>query len=201
MYWVNQGHDADTYYVEENLGENYVGTSTFQSTIPTAATLTNATLKVIHLASQDGRYTFNGNNMANNKPQGSYSGSDTWNVMNYFTNYGTNTLTYDRTGQYYKIVLSLLTVKYTEPSDARADLFNGGVVVSQVVVANQTYTVNTTINNGGIGSANSFQVKLYDNNQEVASQNVNSLAAGSTMHLSFSWKPTTVGSQSFTDHH
>jgi hypothetical protein len=74
MYWVNQGHDADTYYVEENLGENYVGTSTFQSTIPTAATLTNATLKVIHLASQDGRYTFNGNNMANNKPQGSYSG-------------------------------------------------------------------------------------------------------------------------------
>ncbi|WP_287382422.1 DUF3344 domain-containing protein, partial [Methanobacterium sp.] len=193
MYWVNQGHDADTYYVEQNLGENYVGSSTFQSTIPTAATVQDVRLKVIHLASQDGRYTFNGNNIANSMPQGSFSGSDTWNVTGFFTNYGTNTLTYDRTGQYYKLVLAFLTVNYTT-EDARADLFAGNLMVPEVAVVNQTYTLNTTINNGGVNGANSFQVILYDNNQEVARTGVNNLAAGSTRPLSFSWKPNTVGS-------
>ncbi|MBP1946964.1 putative repeat protein (TIGR01451 family), partial [Methanobacterium petrolearium] len=197
MYWVNQGHDTDNYYMEDNLGENYIGQSTFISTLPTSATVEDATLKVIHLASTDSKYTFNENVIANSLPQGSYSGSNTWNVTSYLTNYGTNTLTYDRssTSSYYKIALGLLSVKYVS-GDSRADLFTDSMVVPEISVVDQTYTITTTINNGGLNSANNFQVKLYDNNQEVESQHVNVLAAGSSTSLSFSWKPTTTGSHS-----
>jgi hypothetical protein len=57
------------------------------------------------MASQDGLYTFNGSVIPNGNPQGSYCGSNTWDVTSNFTSLGTNTLTYDRIGDYFKIAL------------------------------------------------------------------------------------------------
>ncbi len=189
-YWVNLGHDADT----ANYQEDYVGNSNFESALPTGSTINNATLKVIHLASQDGFYTFNGNILPNSSPQGSYSGSDTWNVTNYFTCYGKNTLTYNRVGDFYKIVLALLTVNYTEPITNRPDLFISALDIPDTPVVNQNYNIGVTINNGGLNNAGAFIVKLYDNNLELGSQNIGNLNAGAIKKLNFNWTPTTISS-------
>src|SRR5690606_35718000 len=141
----------------------------------------------------DGSYKFNNNILPNNSPQGSYSGSDTWDVTNYFTSLGTNTLTYNRVGDYYKIVLSVLTVNYTEPADTRSDLLTSAIDVPSSAVANQSYDIKATINNGGLGDAGTFVVKLYDGSTYVESKKVTSLGSGETTTLNFSWTPTTTG--------
>jgi len=190
QYWVNLGHDTDTYY----YAEDYIGNTNFESVLPTGSTVENATLKLFHMASADGSYTFNGNILPNNSPQGSYSGSDTWDVTSYFTSYGTNVLTYNRVGSYYKIVLALLTVNYTEPADTRSDLLINALDVTSSPVVNQSYDMKATINNAGLGDASKFMVKLYDNSEEVASQTIDNLSKGASTVLNFNWTPTTSGS-------
>jgi Uncharacterized conserved protein len=193
-YWVNFGHDADTKeYCRDELGIDYVGQTSFESVLPTGSTVHNATLKVIHLASTDGLYTFNGNTQPNTNPQGDFSGSDVWNVTNNFNSFGTNTLTYNGLASWYKIVLSLLTVNYTGPVDERADLFASDLDTPSNPVVNQNYNLTLTIKNGGLTGANNFVVKLFDNENEVASQTVNSLNKGSTRKLTFAWTPTSTG--------
>lgn len=190
QYWVNLGHDTDT----GNYAGNYIGSTNFESTLPTGSTINNVTLTVFHMASQDGLYTFNGSVIPNGNPQGSYCGSNTWDVTSNFTSLGTNTLTYDRIGDYYKIALALLTVNYTGPVDTRPDLVTTALNVPNKVVANQSYNVETTINNGGLDDAGEFLVKLYDNEQEVGSQIINSLSAGASTTINFNWTPSTSGS-------
>ncbi|MCE5215144.1 MAG: cobaltochelatase subunit CobN [Methanobacterium sp.] len=191
-YWVNLGHDTDTY----QYSGDYIGSTNFESTLPTGSTINNAILKVIHMSSTDGLYTFNGNVLPNNNPQGSYSGSDTWNVTNSFTSYGNNTLNYGRTdtASYYKIVMALLTVKYTEPANTRPDLFISDLNTPDAPVVNQSYNLGVTINNAGLNNAGAFAVKLYDNNLEVGSQVIGSLSAATARNLNFNWTPSTTGS-------
>lgn len=189
-YWVNQGHDTDTY----NYAGDYIGSTIFKSNIPTGSTINNTTLKVIHISSVDGSYTFNNNIIPNSKPQGSFSGSNTWDVTNYFTSYGINTLTYDRLGSYYKILLSLLTVKYIEPVNTQPDLFVSNLNTPNIPVINQNYELEVTINNGGLISAGTFLVKLYDNDQDIESKIVSNLGVGSAITLIFNWTPTKTGS-------
>jgi uncharacterized repeat protein (TIGR01451 family) len=113
-YWVNLGQDVSSYLEKENYGDNYTGTTTFSGNVP--GTVENATLKVIHMASGDGIYTYNGNSLNSGVPQGSYSGSDSWDVTSFYNN-TENTLTYTKgagTGiyGYYKLPLVIQTVKY-----------------------------------------------------------------------------------------
>jgi len=114
-YQVNRGHDADTYYVDDN-GETYVGSTSFQANLPSDASLTDATLTDLHMASTDGSYTFNGNALTSGKPQGTYCGLDSWDVKDSFKSTGTNALTYDRTDAFYKNALAILTAEYTTSS-------------------------------------------------------------------------------------
>jgi len=133
-YWVNQGHDVDSYYSDDNLGEDYLGSTTF-SLAGVSANVESATLRVNHLASSDGTYTWNGASILTNPPvqwQAQYSGGNTWDVT---VNTGSgNTLTYDRTGSWYKIPLATLEVRMEgEPpvdppiADFEADTTSGTV--------------------------------------------------------------------------
>jgi cobaltochelatase CobN len=193
QYWVNLGHDPDSYWVEQELGYNYIGNTSFESALPTGSIINNAKLRVFHMASQDGSYKFNGNVIPNGSPQGSFSGSNNWDVTNNFTSFGTNTMTYDRVGGYYKIVLALLTVNYTVPDDKNSDLFVSNIVTTNKPVINNDYNLTVTINNGGQSSADNFVVKVYDNGQEMDSKTINTLNASSSRILTFSWTPTTTG--------
>jgi hypothetical protein len=116
-YQVNRGHDIDTYYNDEVLGENYVGSTAFQADLPEGSSLTDAKLSLVHMASTDGAYTFNGKSLVSGTPQGNYCGSNTWDVKDSFKPEGTNTVSYDRTDSFYKSALGVLTAEYTTSSD------------------------------------------------------------------------------------
>ncbi|AKB51859.1 Chitin binding protein [Methanosarcina barkeri str. Wiesmoor] len=113
-YQVNRGHDADTYYSEDNLGENYIGSTDFKAALSAGSTLKSAKLTDIHMASADGSYAFNGKSLTSGTPQGTYCGSDSWDITDDFKSTDTNTLTYDRNAGFYKNALSILTAEYTD---------------------------------------------------------------------------------------
>ncbi len=149
MYWINQGHDVSSYNDEE-----YIGQTAFNGNLPGGSTVQNATLEVIHMASHDGIYTFNNNSLASSTPQGSYSGSDAWDVTGQYNISGANTLTYDKdvgTGLagYYKIPLALLTVKYREASTAPVAAFNASPI-------NGTAPLNVTFTDQSTGNVTSY---------------------------------------------
>jgi len=121
-YQVNRGHDVDTYYSDEDLEENYVGSTSFNAALPAGASLADADLTLVHMASEDGTYTFNGKTLASGTPQGTYCGSNTWDVKDSFKSSGANTLTYDRSGGFYKNAFGILTAEYsTSSSDDTTD--------------------------------------------------------------------------------
>ncbi|MDD3873279.1 MAG: DUF3344 domain-containing protein [Methanosarcina sp.] len=117
-YQVNRGHDPDTYYGDDELGENYIGSTAFEAALPDGSSLTDSKLTILHLASTDGTYIFNGKALTSGTPQGTYTGSNTWNVKDSLISSGINTLTYDRTAAFYKNALGILTAEYTESQES-----------------------------------------------------------------------------------
>ena len=115
-YWVNQGHDTDS-YVTDDEGYSYVGETGFDTSAVTA--VDSATLTAIYLGSYNGNYAFESNALPwSNPQQGSYFGYQSWNVTSYVDTGGISTMTFDRnsthSGQYsgyFKIPLALLTVE------------------------------------------------------------------------------------------
>ncbi|MDK2975383.1 MAG: hypothetical protein PWP08_1754 [Methanofollis sp.] len=116
-YWVNQGHDTDS-YVADDEGYSYIGETDFDTS---GITADEATLTAIYLANYNGNYTFNGTALPwSNPQQGSYFGYQSWNVTGYITG-GDSTMTFDRNATdsgsysgYFKIPLALLTVEEEE---------------------------------------------------------------------------------------
>ncbi|WP_048149722.1 DUF3344 domain-containing protein [Methanolacinia paynteri] len=122
-YWVNQGHDVHSYKVED---ESYIGKTGFSTKdLPDDFNIDSATLSVVHLASENGIYTFNEELLDTEPSTGSYSGYQQWDVTD-SVNPGINSeMTYTRNldiegsgdsylGAYYKIVLAFLTAKQGE---------------------------------------------------------------------------------------
>ncbi|HOD85264.1 MAG TPA: DUF3344 domain-containing protein [Methanoculleus sp.] len=117
-YWVNQGHDTDSYRTDA-VSLPYIGVTNFSTSGITSPI--NANLTAIYLASYNGNYAFNGNALPWSNPyQGSYFGYQSWDVTNYITG-GDSTMTFDRNSTdsgdysgYFKIPLALLTVEEEE---------------------------------------------------------------------------------------
>jgi len=138
-YWVNQGHDVCSYYVEDNFGKAAVGTTTFD--VSGLSEFDSARLTVNYMASQNGCYGFptDDNNFVytGGKPpvagtfinaldrtpdvQGPYSGVISWDVTGKVDGADEVTLAYARdftgegTAAFYKIPLALLVVKKSLP--------------------------------------------------------------------------------------
>jgi len=140
-YWVNRGHDVDSYYSDDYIPEDYIGSTTFAAGLPSGATIQDAHLTAVHLASTDGSYTFNSNSIASGTPQGSYGGSNTWDVAGSFVPDGTNTLTYDRTGEFYKIALGILTAEYQEQVPGALGISASPTTVTAGIPTDVTFTV------------------------------------------------------------
>ena len=102
-YWVNRGHDVDSYKDDDYIGSNNFIGSPFG--------VQDASLTAVYMASKDGNYTFNSNDLPSGTPQGKYSGSNTWDVTSIFNQGDTNTMTYDchSAKWFYKIPLVILT--------------------------------------------------------------------------------------------
>ena len=138
-YWVNQGHDVCSYYVEDYLGKAAVGTTTFNTSgLPE---FDSARLTVSYMASHNGNYGFptaeNDFTYTGGTPpiegtftdaldrtpdiQGPYSGVISWDVTGKVAGKDEVTLAYSRdfpatgTAAFYKIPLAFLVVKKTPP--------------------------------------------------------------------------------------
>ena len=127
-YWVNQGHDVHSYYVEENMGDRYEGETTFSTDeLPEDDDREAAAeLSVIHMASHVGDFWFNSDPLdADRTPQGAYSGYLTWDVSDLLNPGAASTLVYTRDtdvvgggggflGAFFKTPLAFLSVRYPE---------------------------------------------------------------------------------------
>jgi hypothetical protein len=197
-YCVNQGHDVDSKYSDIYLDppEDYIGSTTFDASLPSDATIQDAHLTAVHISGVDGSYTFNGNSIASGTPQGSYSGSNTWDVADSFVLSETNNLTYDRTEDFYKIALGIFTAEYLEPTAEKPDFLVSDITVKHNYFGgawvNLSNTVNVTVENNGTGNAGSFNVALYANGAEVETKSVSGLTTGVSTVVSFDWIPDEV---------
>ncbi len=194
-YWINQGHDVVN-------TEDYVGSTKF-SALPKGNNIKDASLNVIHLSSTDGIYTFNGNTYpgSGSNNQGSYSGMDKWNVTRTCKVDTTNTLTYQRSGDYYKIILAILSVNYTKNSINTPDLTVSNVSVNPSnnndlkgkFYSDNKNTVTITIKNQGTGSAGPFKLLLKLGNYNIVQQ-ISGLGSGSSTKIMFNgFKPAKNG--------
>lgn len=126
-YWVNQGHDVHSYYVEEYLGETYTGETTFDTEdLPEDdERIPAAEFSAFYIASQVGEFEFNTEPLDSNDPQGAYSGYQIWDVTDLMEPGAASTFTYTRDlsvsgsgggflGAFFKIPLALLSVRYPE---------------------------------------------------------------------------------------
>ena len=133
-YWVNQGHDVCSYYVEDNFGEAALGTTAFNTSgLPE---FDSARLTVSYMASNNGNYGFptaeNDFTYTGGTPpiegtftdaldrtpdiQGPYSGVISWDVTGKVAGKDEVTLAYSRdftgtgTSAFYKVPLAFLVV-------------------------------------------------------------------------------------------
>jgi hypothetical protein len=144
-YWVNRGHDTVTYQ------SNYIGSTSFAAALPAGVTLKDARLTAVHMASTDGIYTFNSNNIANGTPQGTVAGSNAWNVTGIFNPSGTNTMTYNRSSSFYKIAIGILTAEYQEQTPGALSISATPTTVTAGIPTDVTFTV--TSNGIAVGDA------------------------------------------------
>jgi len=64
---------------------------------------------------------------------------------------------------------------------------------------NLTNYVNVTVKNNGSGSASSFKVKLYADDELIGEKTISGLSAGSSTEEKFEWKPTGKDPMSWND--
>jgi len=186
-YCINKGHDVDSY----NLPSNYIGITNFTASIPTDKIVPDATLTVVHRASTDGTYTFNGGSIPSGTPQGNYSGSNIWDVTSSFNQNGNNTLTYDRVAQFYKIQLGLLTAKYQDMPDLHITDINAyHYDIWYPPFLNLSNEVNITVHNNGAGPAGLSNVSLYANDVFIGKTDVPALASSSSATVQIMWTPS-----------
>lgn len=180
-YWINLGHDVSSYN-----DESYIGVTTFNDS---GLNVENANLTVVHLAGTDGTYKFNGNIIPNGSPQGSYSGSNTWNVTSDYNENGNNTLHYDRTGNYYKLLIAILTAEVKTKPDLEVEIVN----YPGTVILGESQDLEVIVRNNGVSASGQFLVQLFSNNNLLDTKTINNLDPGSYSILNFNWVPTTLG--------
>ena len=187
-YWINQGHDVDSYYADDH-GMPYTGVTPFNLS-GLSGTVQSATLTVNHLASTDGFYTWCGDPLpadpsASTVPpgwnvQGAYAGYNSWDVTDLIEPGAINDLTYDRVGQFYKLPLAILSVSLapTPSPDLEITLVNP---VTGNVFAREPNTVRVTIRNNGPGSSGQTTVRVLSSDGFEGYSTVPPIAAGQSI--------------------
>ncbi|MDI9624779.1 MAG: DUF3344 domain-containing protein, partial [Methanothermobacter sp.] len=178
-YWINFGHDVSSYNDEEYTGETYF-TGAIQGTVR------DATLMIVHAASQDGIYTYNDQNLPNGtyERRGTYSGYEIWNVTNLYNN-TSNKFTYHKSpgtglSGYYKIILAIQKVTYTPNIDLRFQLVG---VTGGTAFALQNNTITCTIRNNGTGTSPPTILHLYANDELVATATIPSIGPNTNINV------------------
>ncbi|WP_265580914.1 DUF3344 domain-containing protein [Methanofollis aquaemaris] len=172
-YWVNQGHDVHSYYVEDYLGDIYEGETIFATgNIPEDDERECvAELSFVHMASKVGEFTFNSEPFEAAKSQGAYSGYHTEDVTDLVLPGTDSLLTYTRDlsvsgsggsylGAYFKIPLAVLSVRYPGKEVGSIEVTSSPAGAAVYLDDEETqWVTNTTISGIGAGD-HSVRVEL-----------------------------------------
>ncbi len=181
-YWVNQGHDVDS-YLADGAGMPYTGQTTFDLS-SLSGNIEKATLVVNHLASTDGTYAWNGDPIptdpSEGNSQGAFFGYNIWDLTSVVTPGESNDLAFNRTVNFYKIPLAALSVEKTStpPGDLEVTFVNP---VTGNVFAKEPNTVRITVKNNGASPSFPTEVRLTSSDGFDGRGSIPSIAAGQTM--------------------
>ena len=197
-YWVNEGHDVCSYYVEDNYGDPAVGTTTFATT--GLSDIDSATLYIDYMASNIGYFgfptddndfkyvggmppvtgTFTNHALPRNPDvQGPYSGVIHYDVLSDIDGSSDVTFAYSRyfpatgTAAFFKIPLAILVVKEGSSPPAPVADFSADDTTSaigQTVTFTDLSTNNPTSWAWTIGGTENTDYKYVDSTTS-ASQN------------------------------
>lgn len=181
-YWVNQGHDVDS-YLADDAGMLYTGQTIFDLS-SVSSDVGKATLVVNHLSSTDGTYAWNGDPIptdpSEGNSQGAFFGYNIWDLTSVVTPGESNDLAFNRTVNFYKIPLAALSVEKTStpPGDLEVTFVNP---VTGNVFAKEPNTVRITVKNNGASPSFPTEVRLTSSDGFDGRGSVPSIAAGQTM--------------------
>lgn len=189
-YYINRGHDVDSYY----LPDNYIGSTNFAANIPLDKNIQKADLMVVHRSSTDGTYTFNSGSIPSGTPQGSYGGSNIWDVTDSFIQSDVNTLTYDRVAQFYKMQIGILTAECEGSAAELPDLTVTDINAHHYDIWYPPFLklsneVNITVENTGNGAASPSKVSLYADNVFIGKVDVPAIDSSNSATVQMKWTP------------
>lgn len=161
-YWINQGHDP-LCYLDDN---GYTGETSFDTSrvISSEDREYSAILSSMYMASEDGIYTFNGDELAGNgAPQGPYFGSESWDVTDSVSFDDDSTLQYQRSGDYFKLPLAFLTVGFKEQPEGTLEITSNPPGAQIILDGEETgKTTNQTLTSIPAGEHTVQVMLLYD---------------------------------------
>jgi len=197
-YWINQGHDP--MYTEDDfgyVGETSFGTSEITEYDEDSEQEPEAKLSSLYMASNDGSYTFNSEELDSGIPQGSYFGYETWDVTDSIIPGEDSTLSYKEgagasseysSGAYFKIPLALLSYRLPERPVGMLEVTSNPLGADITIDDEETgMRTNTTINGLSVGEhtvmvslANNQSFREPDERQVVIHKN-----EGANLHFDF----------------
>jgi hypothetical protein len=171
MYWIKQGHDVVSHY-----DESYTGSAVFDLS-SAEEDFESANLSAIYLASADGTYSLNSEALTSGTPVGTYFGYDIWNVGETINAGVSNTFEYDRSGTFYKIILSAISLNYPE-SDVNLEVLSFKSNANEIF-ASEPNTITAEIKNNGTDASGPFEV-AFDIAGSVTTVESEGLGAGNS---------------------
>jgi len=203
QYWIEQGLDT-MIYAREGYDARDTTTAPFSGTVDNFTSVSSATFWTVYLTGTSGdndKLWFNdqllGTDVANGS-SGSYFDLVQFNVTDYLKDKD-NEAKYDRGDDNYLYVGIAVLVIGEQPkapdlvvTDITSPTLSGHESTLGVV-ENHAYTVNATIKNLGNGNAGSSSATLYVNGNLVDTKQVQSLEAGKSATIGFTWTPTNSG--------
>jgi hypothetical protein len=187
-YWVNQGHDTDSYEADD-AGKPYVGETEF-STNELEDGFETASLSVLYLASKDAEYQFNGDSLDGSTPTGAYFGKNTWEVGDSLEPGRDAGLTYDRLDAetFYKVFCSILSVRYPEEDVGSIAVSSSPAGAMVYIDDEESGVTNTTVTGIAVGD---HLVRVEKEGYRTSGERTVAVGKGSTAEVSFTLAPLT----------
>nr|WP_246269911.1 DUF3344 domain-containing protein [Methanofollis tationis] len=183
-YWVNHGHDTDSYKADAYVGETEFSTNELEEGFESAS------LSVLYLASADAEYRFNGASLDGGSPVGAYFGKNTWDVGDSLQPGRDAGLTYDRleTETFYKIFGAVLSVRYAEEESGSIAVSSSPAGATVYIDDEESGVTNTTVTGLAVGD---HTVRVEKEGYKTPDERTVTVKKGSTTAVSFTLAPLT----------
>ena len=209
QYWINEGSDGLNHQTSHDEG-----TTSFDGEVDTDS-IENAKLTMVHLTAYDPTCSdclqFNDNSLDTSMVDSNTFELNTWDVTDYMGSEG-NKVWYRRGGDnYVSVTNAILILERGEPEEEKPDLLPTAIEPYHYEWMekenlpkgnpwfNLTNYVNVTVKNSRDVEAESFEVKLYADDELIGSERVDGLSARDSTDVKFEWKPEGEDPLSWTD--